>query len=112
MPDAPIFWLKPITGVEQPCPGIYPQIYQHPPAPHPRVGWCGGPRPSAWSAVYPGVVGGRGLSLGGGGGGSGDGVSDDGTVFDLELDSRAYTEGAGEELLGEQVLDLVLDDTP
>ena len=57
--------------------------------------------------------GGGGLSLGGGGGGgSGDGVSDDSTVFDLELDPRAYIEGAGEELLGEQVFDLVLDDTP
>ena len=49
----------------------------------------------------PGWWGGRGLSLGGGGGGSGDGVSDDRTVFDLKLDPRAYTEGAGEELLGE-----------
>ena len=73
------------------------QIYQHPPVSHHRVGWCGGPRPSAWSAVYPG----GGLSLGGGGGGSGDGVSDDRVVLDLKLDPRAYTEGAGEELLGE-----------
>ena len=77
---------------------VYIPIYQHPPVSHHRVGWCGGPRPSAWSAVYPG----GGLSLGGGGGGgSGDGVSDDSAVFDLELDPRAYIEGAGEELLGE-----------
>ena len=100
------------VGVEQPHPGIYPKFtnFYLPPIP------MGGVWGSASVCVVCGLsrgAGGRGLSLGGGGGGgSGDGVSDDSTVFDLKFDPRAYTEGAGKELLREQVLDLVLDDTP
>ena len=66
--DAPIFWLKPITGVEQPCPGIYPKFTNI------HLGRGSGGDPFRVIPCLPwlnpgGVVGGRGLSLGGGGGG-------------------------------------------